>query len=144
MPSSIGHAAMAIILRPILPAQERNAATMGFAAAAAVVLDIDALDWWIGAADVDFMGGHRAITHSVTAAVVIAAIGAVVLVGRGRASSVKAVFPYLAAVIVSHGILDMFTSYGEGVELLAPFSTMRFESPWKPFFGEVIPEILIL
>src|SRR3954470_6466342 len=137
MPSSIGHAAMAILLRPILPPQERNAATIGFAAAAAAALDIDAIGRPFGGGDVDFMGGHRAITHSVTAAVVIAAIGAVVLVGRGRASSVKAVFPYLAAVIMSHGILDMFTSYGDGVELLAPFSTTRFASPWKLFFGEV-------
>lgn len=144
MPSSIGHAAMAIVLRPILPSQERNAATIGFAAAAAVALDIDAIGRPFGGGDVAFMGGHRAITHSVTAAVVIALTGAVVLVGRRRASSVRAVFPYLTAVIMSHGLLDMLTAYGEGVQLLAPFSTTPFASPWKPFIGVLLPEILIL
>src|SRR5262245_61504426 len=96
MPSSIGHAAMAILLRPALPPEERNAASIGFAAAAAAVLDIDAIGRPFGGGDVAFMGGHRAITHSVTAAVVLAAIGGVLLVGRRRASSVRAVFPYLA------------------------------------------------
>jgi membrane-bound metal-dependent hydrolase YbcI (DUF457 family) len=144
MPSSIGHAAMAILLRPTLPAQERNAATVGFAAVAAIALDIDAIGRLFGGGDVGFMGGHRAITHSVAAAVIIAATGAVVLVGRRRASSINAVFPYLASVIMSHGVLDMLTSYGEGVQLLAPFSTRPFAFPWKLFIGSMLPEILIL
>src|SRR5690349_20617709 len=144
MPSSIGHAAMAVLLRPMLPAEQRNAATIGFAASAAVALDIDAIGWWFGRGDASFLGGHRGLTHSVAAAAVVAMAGAQVLVGRRRASSIKAVFPYLAAVIMSHGVLDMFTTYGYGVALFAPFSMARLASPLKPLTGVLLTEILIL
>jgi membrane-bound metal-dependent hydrolase YbcI (DUF457 family) len=144
MCSSIGHAAMAILLRPALSPQEHNAVIIGVAATSAVAVDVDALPWLFGGGDVAFMGGHRAFTHSVTAAVVIAALGGVVLVGRQRAKSVRAVLPYLFLVIMSHGVLDMFTVYGDGVELFAPFTTARFKSPWKPFFDSWLTESLIL
>ena len=53
------------------------------------------------------------------------------------------VFAYVALTIASHGLLDALASYGQGIELLAPFSQQRYASPWQPIDGP-LPEILWL
>jgi membrane-bound metal-dependent hydrolase YbcI (DUF457 family) len=47
------------------------------------------------------------------------------------------VFTYVALAVMSHGLLDTMTTYGEGVALFAPLAAHRFDAPWHPFTGVV-------
>ena len=44
----------------------------------------------------------------------------------------------LTLAIASHGVLDAFTTYGEGIQFLAPFTTVRYWSPWQPLGGGIV------
>jgi membrane-bound metal-dependent hydrolase YbcI (DUF457 family) len=50
---------------------------------------------------------------------------------------------YAFAVILSHGVLDTFTTYGEGVAFFAPVSTERWTAPWHPFTG-LLAEVVVI
>jgi inner membrane protein len=77
------------------------------------------------------LGGHRGITHSLAFAALFA--GAVVLVGfRGAGLSPARAWLGLAGAVMSHSLLDMLTSYGNGVALFAPFSWSFVRFPWHP------------
>ena len=42
---------------------------------------------------------------------------------------------YVTAVVLSHGVLDAFTTYGEGVAFFAPLTLHRWKSSWQPLAG---------
>jgi membrane-bound metal-dependent hydrolase YbcI (DUF457 family) len=164
LPSSVAHgfAALALgaaILRPPLP---RRLAITGVACA--VLLDLDAIGRPFGRGDVMWLGGHRALTHSLFFAVVVAAL--LVFLWKGLASGELAgkelasgepagkelasgantrwrVFAFLAGGMIAHGVLDMFTDNHPAVAILAPFSWQRFRAPWEPFQG-IWMEILVV
>ena len=141
MPSSIAHGLAAAALGAALYPAER-ARLYAVASAGAVLLDLDAIGRPFGLGDVSWLGGHRALTHSLAFAAALAAT--VVVVGyrdsnwHGRRFGL---WGYLALAFALHGVLDAFTTYGRGVMFLAPFSEQRFKSPWQPFQG-IIAEIV--
>ena len=76
---------------------------------------------------------HRAITHSLTFAFVIALVAAVMLFpgmkwreGRWRLAAV------LGVALLSHSFLDALSRYSYGIEFFAPFSAQRYRFPWTP------------
>jgi membrane-bound metal-dependent hydrolase YbcI (DUF457 family) len=110
---------------------------------AAVLPDLDAIGRPFGGGDVMWLGGHRAITHSLTFA---AGFGALLLVGmRGSVQSVPGrirLWLALSLAIASHGGLDALTMYGEGIEFLAPWSSARYWAPWRVLGGGIIRDTI--
>jgi inner membrane protein len=135
MPSSIAHASVAILLSPILADRPIAPRLIGITAIAAALPDIDAIGRPFGHGDILVLGGHRAVTHSVFFALAAAAaIAAVISRGNSDVNRWR-ISAYVAAVVLSHGVLDAFTTYGEGVAFFAPLSLHRWKSSWQPFDG---------
>lgn len=135
MPSSVAHGLAAIALGSVFYPAER----LGLYATAAVgtvLLDVDAIGRPFGLGDVGLVGGHRGLTHSLAFAAALA-IAAVAVTCRGTAWKGRRLgaWAYFALAFALHGALDAFTTYGEGVMFLAPFSGWRFKAAWQPFDG---------
>lgn len=135
MPSPFSHAVAGMAFAPVLLPLGRQRRPLLLGAACAVVPDLDVLSSLLGI-DHHPLLGHRALSHSPCFAVVFAA--AVTWLAfredcwdglRGR------IWLYLSVAMVSHGLLDALTSYGQGVTLLAPFSLHRIKLPWHPITG---------
>ena len=135
MPSSVAHGFAALALgAAILPRPiPRRLAVTGVTCA--VLLDLDAIGRPFGYGDVTWLGGHRAFTHSLFFAAVVAAM--LTFSWKGLASTAYTprwrVFAFLAAGMIAHGVLDMFTDNYPAVAILVPFSWQRFRAPWQPF-----------
>lgn len=144
MPSSIAHGFAALALgAAILPRPiPRRLAITGVACA--ILLDLDAICRPFGRGDITWLGGHRALTHSLLFAVVVAGLLAFLWkhIAATKANRWR-VFAFLASAMIAHGILDMFTDDFPAVAIFAPFSWQRFEAPWEPFH-RVWMEILIV
>ena len=144
MPSSIGHGlvalAVAAALRPAAPPRRYWV----LSAACAVLPDVDAVGRPFGLGDLAWLGGHRALTHSLAFAAALA--GAVVLAAfrspRWEGERLR-LWAALALGTASHGLLDALASYGAGVAFFAPLSWARYKLPWQPFRG-ILPEVLAL
>jgi membrane-bound metal-dependent hydrolase YbcI (DUF457 family) len=152
MASSIGHALTALVIGAAMVPHSAPRRVWIAAAATAVLPDVDAIGRPFGYPDVAWLGGHRALTHSLAFALVVAALVTLVWfrgpTWSGMRTRLVAAF---AAGMIAHGVLDAFTTYGRGVAFLAPFTWRRFESAWEPVRGvwsEVIaiwvPSSLIL
>jgi len=135
MPSSIAHASVAILASPLLDARWRTPRVIGLTAAAAAATDLDAIGRPFGYGDVAFLGGHRALTHSLSAALVVAAIALALVARKAEPRDRLRVALFVFCVVASHGMLDAFTTYGDGVAILSPFTGFRWKSTWRPFDG---------
>ncbi|HYI04809.1 MAG TPA: metal-dependent hydrolase [Reyranella sp.] len=136
MPSSVAHGfAAAALGAALLPGRVfRRLALSGVASA--VLLDIDAIGRPFGHGDIGWLGGHRALTHSLFFAAVVG--GLLVFFWRrrlGERGMRLRAFAFFFTAMAAHGVLDTFTDYGDGVAFLAPLSWERFESSWEPFQG---------
>jgi inner membrane protein len=94
------------------------------AAACAALPDIDVL--WSPLVSRDSLFAHRAITHSLTFALVVALAVGMFFFRDPRTTIV------LLLALVSHSCLDALSSYSRGIEFFAPFSQQRFRFPWTP------------
>jgi inner membrane protein len=137
MPSSVAHAAVAVIANQVLDRGDRTRAAIWLAAMAAVAPDLDTVAWVFRGGDGPLSPSHRGVSHSLTVAVGAAAALTILWHRRRPPQSTARTFSYFALVIASHGLLDSLTSYGSGIALLAPFSARRFSSPWSLFDGPV-------
>jgi len=143
MPSSVAHGLAAVALGAALYPAER-ARFYAVAATGAVLLDVDAIGRPFGVGDLTWLGGHRALTHSLPFAATLALI-AVAVACRGTHWQRRrfGAWAYFALAFMLHGALDAFTSYGEGVMFIAPFSTWRYKASWQPLHG-ILPEIVAI
>lgn len=147
MPSSVAHGLAAAALVSLAFRGRPPRGALWAAAACAVLPDLDAIGRPFGRGDVAWLGGHRALTHSLAFA---AALGTAVaalgfrrrpeLAGRRRRLTLAA---GLAAGTALHGALDALSTYGEGVQFLAPFSDLRVKAPWQPFEA-LLPEVALV
>lgn len=142
MPSSIAHASVAVLLSPLLSARTLSKRLLAVTAAAAAAPDLDAVGRPFGRGDIAMLGGHRATTHSLFFAIVVALIIAFALRSVTPRSRLV-VASYVALVVASHGLLDALATYGEGVAFFAPLSPQRWKFGWQPFSG-ILPEMLLL
>jgi inner membrane protein len=138
MPSSIGHALTAVAIgAPLAPATAGR--RFWFAGILCTVLpDLDALGRPFRLGDVEFLGGHRALTHSILFAVIVSVA---VTWSAFRSSqwngSRGRILVFLLLAMVSHGVLDAFTAYGGGVAFLYPFTRAHYVAEWQPVRGLV-------
>src|SRR5687767_8025007 len=136
MPSSVAHGLTALALGTALLPERRARPLVLTGIACAVLLDIDAVGRPFGRGDIAWLGGHRALTHSIFFAVAVG-LGLTFL-WRHRLSTATLRWRaavYLVAAMIAHGVFDAFTGYGEGVAFFAPFSWRRFAAGWEPFDG---------
>ena len=151
MPSSIAHAlAAGVVGTPLAPAT----ATRRYWIAGilcAVLPDVDAIGRPFGRGDLEFLGGHRGLTHGLLFAVALGTVGAWFLFRHSPVNgSLNRIAVFLILATVSHGFLDMFASYGDGVAFFFPFSSARYSAPWRPLreFNEVwwiwLPAIAVI
>lgn len=147
MPSSIAHGLAAAAVVTLVYRGDPPRGALWVAAACAVLPDLDAVGRPFGRGDVAWLGGHRALTHSLAFAAALA--GVVASVGfRGRPELAGprrrlVLATALAVGTALHGALDALSTYGEGVAFLSPFSAHRVKAPWQPFEA-LGPELILV
>ena len=136
MASTIGHAAAGLaicsLLRPASPVTRRY---WWLGAIGGALPDVDVIAPITGWRALEWLGGHRAFTHSFLFAGMLGIVLALVV----RQSSEPTNPPPLgrlwlvfACATASHGALDSLTTYGQGITFLAPFDWTRYTAPWHP------------
>jgi inner membrane protein len=130
MPTVMSHAVVGVALGSLSAVPLRRRAFWGLSAALPVLPDLDVLGRAFG---IPFysLWGHRGISHSLLAAILIGLVAALLSHRRlGVPLGVLAV--YFAAITASHGTLDALTDGGPGVAFLAPFDDTRYFFGWRP------------
>lgn len=136
MPTILTHAALPLIAAWALGPKRVPPRLAVAGAVAAVLPDLDVIGRAFGI-PVESLAGHRGISHSIGAAVVIAVVGAGLLRSRIR---LRASLAFLFLSALSHGLTDMLTDGGKGIALLWPLSGDRMFAPYRPV--EVSPILL--
>jgi inner membrane protein len=131
MPTILTHAVAAGILAQAARSPRLPRWTVPVAAVCAMLPDADVVAFSLGV-PYDSVLGHRGLTHSIAAAVLLATA---IVAARHRdlaARDRRLLWVILSLATVSHGLLDTLTDGGRGVALLAPFESERFFSRWRP------------
>lgn len=143
MASSWTHAVGAIAIAAVAIPNTTQRRIWPLLAVAAVLPDVDAIGRPFGAGDLMWLGGHRALTHSVSAAIVVGLV-LTLFVSRSDAPVRErcVLWSGLSLAIASHGVLDSLTTYGEGVQFWAPWSTGRYRAPWRILGGGIVRDTI--
>ena len=142
MPTVMTHAVVGLAAGTVLGLARPPRRFWILSALLPVLPDLDVLGLLVG---IPFysMWGHRGISHSLPAALVVGAVAAAITRRAGgtallppaqRAGGAR-LLPlalYFAVVTASHGALDALTNGGPGVAFFAPFDETRYFSPWRP------------
>jgi inner membrane protein len=126
VPTPISHAAVGLAIGAWTRQGVATRRVCIAAAACAALPDIDTLAWPLHIASTSPLA-HRALTHSLAFALVVAAIATRVFF-RGH----PRIALTLSLALLSHSCLDALTTYSLGIEFFAPFSWQRFRFPWTP------------
>jgi inner membrane protein len=130
MPTVMSHAVVGVALGTWTRFRARRPLFWIVSAALPMLPDLDVIGLSFGIA-FRSMWGHRGISHSLIAALVIGAIAAALLHRRlGVRFAPLALF--FAIITATHGALDALTNGGPGVAFLAPFDDTRYVFPWRP------------
>ena len=132
MPTVLTHPVVALALAPWLRVR---APLLAAGIVCTMLPDLDTAGRHLGIEALAI--AHRGPTHSLAFAALVAPI--VAWLGRAawRDVSVRYAAAFLFACIASHGLLDMATDGGPGIELLWPLGDARLFLPWRPI--EVSP-----
>ena len=130
MPTIFSHAFFGTAIGSTLAPKQLRARFLILTALCAILPDLDVVSFVFRVSYASMMG-HRGISHSITFAVLIGCLIAV-LCFRGHEVSRWKLALYFSGATLSHPLLDMLTNGGLGVALLAPFSNERFFFPWRP------------
>lgn len=137
MPSFFGHAVAGAAIHSLaLPGERKSRRTLTMTLVCAMIPD---LDWFMSFLPIStrhFLN-HRGVTHSLLAAVLIAA-GAVLL-GFSRADRSRHLWSCMLACAFSHALLDACTLGGVGVAFFTPVTAMRFVCDFQPIRVGPIP-----
>ncbi|MCA1246154.1 metal-dependent hydrolase [Massilia sp. MS-15] len=101
---------------------------------AAMLPDADAAGYWLGV-PYAALAGHRGLSHSLAFALALGLLAA--LLARRLRSRVLPAACFVGACTLSHPLLDMLTTGGQGVALWAPWSSERLFFALRPI--EVAP-----
>ena len=126
--TSATHSLFGLAMGSLVVPRVHARAYLVIGALCAILPDVDLLAPYFGG-DRDF---HRRFTHSVFFAGLLGiACGFAASHSRFQGTSVR--LGTLAALCsLSHGVLDMVTSYPMGVAMMSPFSAHRYVLPWRP------------
>ena len=130
MPTVMTHAAVGVALGTLTSFPARRRLFWIVSAALPMLPDLDVIGLAFG---IRFhsMWGHRGISHSLAAALVIGVLTAW-FVPRRVGSRLAPLALYFALITASHGVLDALTNGGPGVAFFAPFDATRYFFPWRP------------
>lgn len=133
MASAFGRAALGATLGKLLLPNRRHWPYWVAAGICAALPDVDSVGYRLGV-PYDSLWGHRGLTHSLLAAVVVAAIGTLLAQlarpGQRPATGRLALLLFLATA--SHGLLDALTTGGLGVAFFSPWHLERYFLPFRP------------
>lgn len=133
MASAFGHALLGATLGKLLLPARPNWPYWILAAACAVLPDADVVGVKFGVAYAS-LWGHRGLTHSVLAAVVLAT--ALVFLARlfrpRHQPAAGRLWRLLFLATMSHGVLDAMTTGGLGVAFLSPWEQQRYFFGFRP------------
>ena len=141
MPSSLSHAMVAVTVGSLVAPRRFLRPFLIIGATCAVFPDIDAIGrpFYGVAGDLQTLGGHRGLTHSITFAAMlgVAVSSATVVDPKWRGQRLR--FGLFVAVATAlHGVLDLFTSIGaitSPVQFMSPFSSRGFALSRHPING---------
>lgn len=127
MPTILTHAALPLIAVWALGSKRLPPRLAVMGALLAVVPDLDVIG---RAFDIPHAAplGHRGISHSLIAAVILALLGMAVSARDRPLQS----FAFLFAAASSHGLTDMMTDGGKGIMLWWPLSDVRYAWAERP------------
>lgn len=131
MASIVGHCVLGATLAKLLLPERRYWPYWLLAAACAFLPDADVVGFKLHVA-YDSLWGHRGLSHSLLAALVVAT-GVVLLVGgRAGAPPPGRLWVLLFLATASHGVLDAMTTGGLGVAFFSPFDAERHFFGFRP------------
>ena len=130
MPTVMTHAAVGVALGTLTSFPARWRLFWIVAAVLPMLPDLDVIGLTFGI-HVHSMWGHRGITHSLAAALLIGVVTAR-LVHRRLGARLVPLAVCFVVITASHGLLDAFTNGGPGVAFFAPFDETRYFFPWRP------------
>ncbi len=134
----VTHVAAGVLISQVLPGPAR-----GWSALAGVLFGLlPDIDYFLIFSDrLAFIRHHRGFTHSLPAMVLFALLGA----GLGRALGgprwFRPLFFIGLAVLASHLLLDLATSYG--TQIMFPFSRKRFTLDWLFIIDPYLTALLL-
>lgn len=132
MASSWTHAVTAVAIAATIVPTSVPRRVWVVVALCTVLPDVDAIGRPFGRGDVAWLGGHRALTHSLLFAATLSALVNVTVLRLSSGVQARLLlWLALTLAIASHGVLDSLTNYGEGIQFLAPFTGARYWSPWR-------------
>ncbi|MDI6854554.1 MAG: metal-dependent hydrolase [Deltaproteobacteria bacterium] len=122
---AVTHTVAGLAISRLIPAPVRKWGLV-LGAAFALLPDIDFL--WLFFDRLAYIRYHRGVTHSLLALGVFAGLGALLARRWGGPRWFKPVLALGLAVLASHMLLDLATSYG--TQILSPFSRQKFALDW--------------
>lgn len=133
MASAFGHAALGATLGKLLLPDRRHWPYWVAAALCAALPDVDSVGYRLGV-PYDSLWGHRGLTHSLLAAVVVAVVGAALsqLARAASRPSAGRLALLLFLATASHGLLDAMTTGGLGVAFFSPWELKRYFFSFRP------------
>lgn len=136
MPSFLGHAVAGVALGAAFADENTPRRAVALGTFCALAPDLDGFTLFLSLHPGNFLA-HRGVSHSLLAAVLLAAV--VLLLGFRREQRSLRVGVYLLLASISHGLLDACTSGRIGVAFFYPFSASRWGCYWQPFLDAPLP-----
>jgi len=127
MATALTHALMALPFAPRNHDGKVDKGLLVLGAVLAMAPDLDVL--WYRHFPAGHWLSHRGLTHSLPVALLVSALAALLVRGRGRDPLDLRPAVYFFACLFSHAALDMVTVGARGVALLAPFDDGRWLAP---------------
>lgn len=129
MASAFGHIASVIGFKKLFPDSVLGTKALLLGAISASIPDLDVIAYSFGIYPPDILG-HRGLTHSVLFAVIWTLLMIGVFHQKDRKHFLLLGFYYFVCTM-SHGVIDTFTTGGDGIALLYPFTEERYFSPYR-------------
>lgn len=131
MASAFGHAALVLGAHKLFPDKVTGTKVIILGIVSAVFPDLDVFFHHIveySHPTYEYLE-HRGITHSILYAILWAVLITGIFHYKKKQKILFILFYFLCTI--SHGVLDAFTTGGDGIGFLMPFSTERFFTPYK-------------
>lgn len=128
MPTILSHPAVPLALGVGLGKRAIPRALLVTGVVGSILPDLDVLAFRMGIPYAHAFG-HRGFSHSLLFAGLAAVVGAAML-QRFRVTW-RIALPFLFVSVASHGVLDAFTTGGQGIAFLWPWSDGRYFAPWQ-------------
>lgn len=137
MASTIAHALVAASIGSTVLQRGTDSKIWILGMVLATVPDLDAIGRPFGAGDIDWLGGHRGLSHSLVVATLLALLAGLWVrrIQKDDGRSLRLFGLFFLPAALSHSLIDCATRYGSGVALFAPLMNGRFKYGFVPIDG---------